>query len=165
MLHILLLKLSFSSYFPYNTPMITLIVAINHTNSIGLNNRLPWHNPDELQYFKQLTMSKTLYVGHNTYKHLPPLQGRNIKVIGHNKDVQDFHTFLLDHQDSKEDIYIIGGASIFNQALPYASYIYLSIVDDNTLGDCLFNYNPSLYTHTLLQKHTTFTSYLLTKKE
>lgn len=145
--------------------MITLIVAMNRTNSIGLNNKLPWHNPDELQYFKQITMGKTLYVGHNTYNHLPPLQGRNIKVIGHNQDVQNFHAFLLKHQHSKEDIYIIGGASIFKQAIPYATYIYLSIVEDDTLGDCFFRYDPTLYIHTLLQKHTTFTSYLLTKKE
>lgn len=119
--------------------MITLVLATNNKNSIGLNDAIPWpKNSIDLQNFKDMTMGKTLYAGRKTIEGLPKLPGRELKVISRDKgaDVTDLDKFLNEHaNNSSTDIYIIGGAQIYNIALDFADTVFITKIDDDTEGD------------------------------
>lgn len=120
--------------------MITLVMAVAENGVIGKEDKLPWRIKSELQYFKQLTWGRTLYVGKTTAKTLPPLPGREVKVISKTEgDVRDLRAFLEMHQYSDEEIFIIGGGSIYAQALPYASKAYISLIHGEYEGDTYFD--------------------------
>lgn len=123
--------------------MITHIVAMDLKGGIGLNNKLPWHYPEDLKHFAELTNKKdNLYVGYNTYLSLLEysegrtelLKGRVVNVVitkdlPPNTPIKDGVTFidkaLLDIlvQDGNEDIIIIGGASLYKAYTPDELYV------------------------------------------
>lgn len=127
--------------------MITLIVAVNNKNTIGLKGTMPWHNREDLQHFKNVTMGKKVVMGSRTIVGLPkPLEGRHVLMVSSRAKgedvIHDFEAFLKEHETSEEDIIIAGGGQIYKQAQPYAKTILLSKIDDDTEGDTFFD--PSL---------------------
>ena len=123
--------------------MITHIVAMDVKGGIGLNNKLPWHYPEDLKHFSQLTSKKdNLYVGYNTYLSLLEysegreelLTGRIVNVVvtkdlPNSTPIKDGVTFidksLLDIivKDSDAHIIIIGGASLYKAYHPGAVFV------------------------------------------
>ena len=115
--------------------MIALIAAIGKNNELGKNNNLIWHLPNDLKFFKEVTMGKNVVMGLNTYKSLPrKLNGRNMIVLS---DVEFKEEGIIVYNDLKklledyknEDIYIIGGASLYKLFIDKVDTMYLTEID------------------------------------
>jgi len=126
--------------------IVSIIVAVSDNNVIGLNNRVPWRQSTDLKRFKTLTVGHHLLIGRKTYESLDrPLSGRTIVVITHDKD---FHAdgVLTAHSIERaiemarldEEIFIGGGAQIFEQSLHRADRMYLTRVHAEVAGDTFF---------------------------
>lgn len=131
--------------------MITIVYASDLNGVIGANGTLPWHLPSDLKAFKRLTEGHTVLMGRATYDSLPehvrPLPGRVNIVLTRNtnrdfpKDVQVIHDlkdFLLTWPEDKK-LYVIGGASVFNEAIHYAVSVIHTRIFERYEGDTYFN--------------------------
>lgn len=115
---------------------INIIAAIGKHNELGMDNRLIWKLPNDLRFFKEMTMGKYVVMGRKTFESLPKaLMGRTMVVISSRNldnycDVICFHD-ILDALIAfeNEDIFIIGGQSIYEQAIDFADTMYLTEVD------------------------------------
>jgi len=113
---------------------------------IGINNTLPWHLPADLQHFKQITMGKPVIMGRKTYESIGrPLPGRLNIIISQNQDYivegcQVVHSIdeAFSAASQYDEAMVIGGASFYAQALPYANRLYLTVIDENFDGDATF---------------------------
>lgn len=117
--------------------MLKLIVAMDANRGIGLNEKMPWHIPEEMKIFRTLTLNHSLLFGRTTFEGLAGLlKNRKHYVSTSNPNYQregvivinDLDAFLKKHQDSDELIFVSGGASIYKQAFPYVSEAYISIL-------------------------------------
>lgn len=126
-------------------PIISLIVAIAENGTIGINNTLPWHLPDDLAFFKKNTINKPIIMGRKTYESLGrPLPKRDNIVISRHaapKDLPEnvFYFTSLDEALAAytdiEEIMIIGGAQLYCSALPYMNRLYLTVIESEVVGD------------------------------
>lgn len=129
--------------------MINLIVAIGKNNLIGKGNDLPWHYPEDLQYFKETTHNKTVLMGEATFYSIlsrihKPLPNRKNIVATLDTEfafpgvevIHDLIAFLTKPHD--EDIFIIGGRQIYQLALPYVDQLYITHVNKEYEGDVFF---------------------------
>lgn len=127
-------------------PLISLVVAMDRNRVIGLRGRLPWHLPADLAHFKRVTMGKPIIMGRRTHVSIGrPLPGRdNIVVTAHPEQVAAGCRVAgsLDEAVAMtagaSEVCIIGGASLFAEALPRAGRIYLTQVHAELKGDVWF---------------------------
>ena len=126
--------------------LISIIVAMGQNRVIGKNGQLPWHLPSDLQRFKRLTMGHTLIMGRRTFESIGrPLQGRKTIILSRNPNfraagcdvVTDIKT-ALQLASSAEELFICGGAEIYQQSLPLTERIYLTTLEFNPDGDTVF---------------------------
>jgi dihydrofolate reductase len=131
---------------------ISLIVAAADNRCIGVNNALPWYLPEDLKYFKRVTMGKPLIMGRKTFESIgKPLPGRTNIVITHNshyaRDGIKVATSLDDALkiaeavaviDGQDEVMVIGGAGIYELFLPRADRLYYTRVHANISGDAFF---------------------------
>ena len=118
--------------------MITIIAAVAKNRAIGFKNKLIYWLPNDLKRFKALTTGHTIIMGRNTFLSLPKgalPNRRNIVLSRSTKafpgcDVYPSLEEALKHCAPDEDIYIIGGASVYRQALPLADRLCLTEIDD-----------------------------------
>ena len=118
--------------------MISIIAAVAKNRAIGLNNKLIYWLPNDLKRFKALTTGHTIIMGRNTYLSLPKgaLPNRRNVVLSRTArqlpgcDVYPSLQAALQSCKPDEDIYIIGGARVYEQALPLADRLCLTEVDD-----------------------------------
>lgn len=113
--------------------MIHLIAAVGRSGQLGLNNKLPWHDPEDLRWFKKMTMGQVLVVGHNTAQTLPPLPGRRVYVAKRGEDPRDTIEFMADQ--GVADLWIAGGAKTYQQWLPFIDRFHINRVDYDGLAD------------------------------
>lgn len=114
---------------------ISIIACVGKNNELGKNNDLIWHLPNDLKFFRQMTLGKTVIMGKRTFQSLShALPKRRNIVIQHKKEqlenvevFNDIESVLENVQN--EDVFVIGGASIYQEFLPYADKIYLTEVD------------------------------------
>ncbi len=128
--------------------VISLLVAADEGNVIGKNNQLPWHLPNDLKYFKNLTWGLPIVMGRKTYESIgKPLPGRTNIVITRNKDyaaegIVVVHTIEealnVALQKGAKEIFVIGGAEIFNSVFDSAHRIYLTRIHHRFDGDVFF---------------------------
>lgn len=126
--------------------ILSIIVAMTPEGVIGKNNQLPWHLPDDLKRFKSLTMGHPIIMGRKTFESIgKPLPGRENIVVTHNKgyvvpEVSIVHNFqeALSKVQNESEVFVIGGASLFSEALPSAQKLYLTLVHENFPGDVFF---------------------------
>ena len=126
--------------------MISLIAAIGKNNELGKDGDLLWHIKDDLENFKNLTMGKYIVMGANTYYSLPKkLKGRKyivlskkIKVIEQGRVFSSFDDLLNFIKLQKEEVMIIGGASIYSLFMPFCDKIYLTEIEDSKEADVYF---------------------------
>lgn len=129
---------------------INMIVAADLQGCIGKENKLCWHLPDDLKRFKELTLGKTIIMGRNTFESLPKtLPGRISVVITSNKDyvAPDGVYVVYSIEEAinlaktrlNNDVFIIGGAKIYNQMIDYVSHVYWTSVDTIVNGDTFLN--------------------------
>ena len=131
---------------------IALVVAVSQNNVIGRNNQLPWHLPEDLQYFKSVTMGKPILMGRKTFDSIGrPLPGRKNIVITRDLEwdaegvevVYSVDDALAAGADAcavanSDEIMIIGGAQIYRDCLPIADRLYLTRVEAEIEGDAFF---------------------------
>lgn len=118
--------------------MISIIAAVAKNRAIGYQNKLIYWLPNDLKRFKALTTGHTIIMGRNTYLSLPKgalPNRRNIVLSRSTKafpgcDVYPSLEEVLQHCTPDEDIYIIGGASVYRQALKIADRLCLTEIDD-----------------------------------
>jgi len=128
--------------------VISFIVAVSENNVIGKDNKLPWHLPIDMKYFKNMTWGMPVIMGRKSFEALgKPLAGRRNFVITRNdhwneKGVQVVKSIdqaiTLASQTGAKEIFITGGAEIFKAAFPSADRIYLTRVHGNFDGDTFF---------------------------
>lgn len=128
-----------------NNPLISFVVAADEGNVIGNNNQLPWHLPNDLKYFKNLTWGMPVLMGRKTFDSIgKPLPGRQNIVITRShqwqhEGVQVVHSvaeaLALAAEADVQEVFVIGGAEIFQTAYPYAGRLYLTRVHHHFEGD------------------------------
>lgn len=123
--------------------MIQFIVAYDRNKFIGKDNDLPWRLPADLAYFKRITMGSTIVMGRKTFESIgKPLPGRRNVIVTKQKDYnvdgcEVIHS-IDEIQKWNEDCFVIGGASIFEQAMPIADRLFITYIDEEFEGDTLF---------------------------
>lgn len=118
--------------------MINIIAAVAKNRAIGFQNKLLYWLPNDLKRFKALTTGHTIIMGRNTYESLPKgalPNRRNVVLSRTVKELPgcDVYSSLEDalaHTTPDEDIYIIGGDSVYSQAMSMADRLCLTEVDD-----------------------------------
>lgn len=118
--------------------MISIIAAVARNRAIGNQNKLIYWLPNDLKRFKSLTTGHTIIMGRNTFLSLPKgalPNRRNIVLSRTQKDFPGCDTYAsleeaLSHCTPQEDVFIIGGASVYSQALPLADRLCLTEIDD-----------------------------------
>jgi dihydrofolate reductase len=126
--------------------MISLIAAIAENKVIGKDNRLVWHLPVDMRFFKNTTMGHTLIMGRKTFESFgKPLPGRKSIVITRQKDYRYEGVKVVHSLDEAikaapvdEEVFIAGGAEIYRQAMPLCERMYLTIVHHDFEGDTWF---------------------------
>jgi dihydrofolate reductase len=120
------------------------IAAMSLNRVIGKENKLPWHIPDELRWFKKMTTGNVIIMGRKTWesigKPLPnretivlsrsPLQLNGVRTV---QSLRDLHP-----ESDPRDYFIIGGAQLFADSLPLCSDLYLTLVKRDVQGDVFF---------------------------
>ncbi len=127
-------------------PVISLIVAMANNRVIGKDNQMPWHLPADLKHFKSVTMGKPIIMGRKTYESIGrPLPGRKNIVISRNADYQAAGCEMANSLESAlelvadvEEVMIIGGGFLYQQALALANKLYLTFIDLTVDGDTYF---------------------------
>ncbi|OGT43330.1 MAG: hypothetical protein A3F42_00120 [Gammaproteobacteria bacterium RIFCSPHIGHO2_12_FULL_37_34] len=133
-----------------NNPKTTFsaIVALSENRLIGKNNRLPWHLPADLKHFKKMTTGYAIVMGRKTFLSIgKPLPNRINIVMTRNSafhakgcvmihSIQEGIDWAISHAMKK--IFVIGGADIYQQWLPYIQCIYMTIVHGQFTGDVYF---------------------------
>ncbi len=131
---------------------IALIAAFAQNRVVGIDNKLPWHLPKDLQYFKTTTSGKAIIMGRKTYESIGrPLPNRTNIVITRNKYfsasgikvVNSLEAALelaseINFINGIDEIMVIGGANIYAQALAKADRLYLTLVHASIEGDAYF---------------------------
>lgn len=128
--------------------MIKLIWAMDKNNLIGKDNKIPWHIKEDLLYYKKQTAGQTVFMGLSTYYSLKgyyktkPLPYGKIYVASLDDVklsdaivIKDAVTFF---KECNEDLFVVGGASIYKLSLPYADMLYISIIKGDYEGDAYF---------------------------
>ena len=124
--------------------MIGILVAVSPEGIIGKDNSIPWHYSADLKRFKRLTVGKTVIMGRKTWESLPikPLpERRNIVITRSDFDDVDCFKSINDALDTcNGDIWFIGGAGIYKEALDVADIIDMTLVPDNISGEGCVNF-------------------------
>ena len=118
--------------------MIAIIAAIDKNNALGFENKLLFYLPDDLKRFKALTTGHTVVMGRKTFDSLPKgaLPNRRNIVLSRSKKLElpgaEVYPSLeeaLKHCEEEEQVFIMGGASVYRQALPLADKLFLTEID------------------------------------
>ena len=128
--------------------MLSIIVAKAKNNIIGKNNELVWNIPDDMKRFKALTTGHPVIMGRKTFESIgKPLPNRENIILTRNEDyiiegenVKIVHSIddLKEYINSDENAFVIGGATIFTQLMPYVKVLYVTEIDKDFDGDALF---------------------------
>ncbi len=128
---------------------VSIIVAMTDVGVIGNNNALPWHLPEDLARFKQLTMGHAILMGRKTFESIGrPLPGRKNIILTRDREfkkdgvtvVNDWNAALKEGQQPSGHLFVIGGAEIFKEALrlPELTRLYFTLIHADIAGDTLF---------------------------
>lgn len=131
---------------------MNIILAADRNWAIGRNNDLLIHLPGDLKYFKKMTTGKTVIMGRKTLESLPggkPLPNRRNIILTRSKDfgvpgTEVFHSIedvlhLIESGNIKSDeTFVIGGAEIYKQMMPYCNRFYITKIDAEFPADCYF---------------------------
>ena len=124
----------------------SLVVAVAENGVIGRDNKLPWKLPDDLAYFKRVTMGHPVVMGRRTYESIgKPLAGRLNIVVTHNRDFPAPGCTVVTSLDDAwkaardaDEVSVIGGTMLFRETLPIADRIHLTEVLASVPGDTFF---------------------------
>jgi dihydrofolate reductase len=140
---------------------ITLVVAIDAQRGIGVDNKLPWHLPEDLAHFKRVTLDRPIIMGRKTFDSIGrPLPKRRNIVVTRNRawthEGVDVASSLADAiaLAGDEPASIIGGAQVFKEALPLADRMIVTHIDAVYRCDTFFpEIDPAVWTVTAREEH------------
>ncbi len=150
------------------TITISAIVAMGKNRAIGKDNKLLWHIPEEFKHFKATTMGKPIIMGRKTYESLgKPLPGRANIVVSRTPDKVEGNVFAVETLDQaishatmialeagQEEIFVIGGAQLYDAAMPFLDRLYLTMIDQDYDADTFFpDVDQTQWTETSSTKH------------
>ncbi len=131
--------------------MIDLIVAMDKNNLIGTDataNHIPWHNKEDFQHFRSTTLNKHILMGKNTFEAIgKPLPKRHTIVLSFEpienlpenvSNATNLEEVINDFKSRGEDLYICGGASVYQCALPYCDRLLISRIPGEYEGNAWF---------------------------
>lgn len=126
---------------------ITIIAAIGKNNELGYKNDLIWHLPNDLKFFKEKTTGKTIVMGYNTFLSLPRLLPNRKHIVLSSIKIDNEEVTTIDNledlikfiKEIDEEVFIIGGASVYAQFAKIADKMYLTEVENEfDLADVYF---------------------------
>ena len=128
-----------------HAPRLSIIAAMAKNGVIGAHNAIPWHLPGELQLFKSITMGHHILMGRKTWESmLRLLPGRTTVVVTRQRDYRIPGAIVAASLEEAiaacagdDEIFVIGGAQLYDASLPIADRIYLTTVDAELEGDTL----------------------------
>jgi dihydrofolate reductase len=130
--------------------MISIIAAMANNNVIGVSshNKMPWHLPADLKYFREKTLYKPVIMGRKTFESLgKQLPSRINLVLSHDINYTEHHYFthptledaiMEAERMSDKEIMVIGGGSVYRQALPIVNRMYITKIHADIEGDVYF---------------------------
>lgn len=144
--------------------ILSIIVAVSDNGVIGNQGKLPWNLPKEMAYFRQTTVGHPIIMGRVTHESIGrALPDRLNVVITRDKTykaakgctvVNSLSSALaLPEIRNADEVFIIGGESVNQQALPITNKLYLTRVSANLTGDKFFDYDPNHWQQVWSQKH------------
>ena len=120
---------------------LTIIAAVGKNFELGCNNQLIWKIPGDLQFFKRVTMNKTIVMGSKTYNSIPEQLPDRRHIVLSNSNIQmpegvlvfnNFAGLLKKLKNVDEEVFIIGGYSIYKQFFPYVNKMYITHIDEES---------------------------------
>jgi len=134
------------SRIPHPASCLSIIVAMAKNRTIGINNTLPWRCPEDLKHFKSLTMGHHMIMGRKTFDSIgKPLPGRTTVVVTRNRELKIEGCTManslqqaIDACTGDSEIFVVGGAELYTQALPLADTLYLTEIQQEVKGDAHF---------------------------
>lgn len=146
---------------------VSIVAAIGKNREIGNNNLLLWHIPDDLKRFRTLTLGHPVIMGRKTFESIlatlgKPLPGRTNIIV--TRDPSWSHEGVITAhsledaigtaslQPGAEEIFIEGGANIWEQSLQHADKLYLTLIDDSKEGDAFFPPYEHLFTKKVFEE-------------
>jgi dihydrofolate reductase len=125
---------------------LSILVAMAQNRTIGINNTLPWRCPEDLKRFKALTMGHHMVMGRKTFDSIgKPLPGRTTVVVTRNRNLKIDGCLILHSLEEAlaacrgdAEIFVVGGAELYKQALPMADTLYITEIRQEVEGDAYF---------------------------
>jgi dihydrofolate reductase len=120
------------------------IAAMSENRVIGHGNKIPWHLPEDFKWFKKMTTGQVVVMGRKTFESIgKPLPNRETIVLSRGTfqypGVRTISSLAqIDLTTETRDVFICGGAQIYEQALPLCSDLYLTLVKQTVTGDAFF---------------------------
>jgi len=127
-------------------PRISILVAMASNRTIGIDNTLPWRIPEDLKHFKALTMGHHLIMGRKTFESIgKPLPGRTTVVVSRDRGLK-IDGCIVAHSlqeavaacANDPQLFVVGGADIYAQALSLADTLYITEIQQDVIGDAWF---------------------------
>ena len=157
--------------------MNTIIVACDQNNLIGKKgtiNGMPWQNKEDLKHYRNTTLNHTMLMGRTTFEAIgKPLKKRKTIIVSRNftydhEDVtirNDLVEVLKEYREKEEELFICGGASIYQQALPYVDKMLISRIPGDYVGDAYFPAIPDEFELAEVQPFETFNLEIYRRKK
>ncbi len=125
---------------------LSIIVAMARNRTIGINNTLPWRCPEDLRHFKALTMGHHMIMGRKTFDSIgKPLPGRTTVVVTRNSELKVEGCIVahslkeaLHNCSGDDEVFIVGGAELYTQAISLADTLYITEIQQDVEGDAHF---------------------------
>lgn len=125
---------------------LSIIVAMARNRTIGIDNTLPWHLPEDLKHFKAVTMGHHIIMGRKTYESIGrPLPGRTTVIVTRNRDYLMEGCLIANSLDDAiklasvdAEAFCVGGANLYAQMLPRADRLYITEIQADYEGDAHF---------------------------
>jgi len=132
----------------------SIIAAMSKNRAIGKDNKIPWYIPEDIKYFKEKTIKKPVIMGRKTYESIGKLLPDRINIIITRKldyvvdgaiivndileAIGEAISLFGSIENDENEVMVIGGAEIYEEALPYSDKVYLTIIDSEIDGDVFF---------------------------
>lgn len=141
----------------------SIIAAIGKNRELGKDNDLIWHLPNDLKFFRQVTSNHTIIMGRNTFESLPKMLPNRKHIVLTSRDglpsevevYRELKQILEKYKDTEEEIFIIGGASIYTQFLEHSSKLYLTEIEaeEETASVYFPEFDQQQYDREVLQEN------------
>ena len=131
-----------------NKPQISLIAALSENRVIGKDNTLPWHIPEDLKHFKEVTSGHPVIMGRKTFESIGRLLPKRLNIVVSRDPAYKVEGATMANSLDKaieiatnydaNEVFVIGGGQIFEQSMAFADRLYLTVVHTEIEGDAFF---------------------------